>query len=226
MTISRRQFGVFVRHDHNWSGSATSEYVVGEHDKDDPRFFDAYGRVHVSHRPAVKPVGDYTYDDDPYFPQPKVGQQRLFADWSTPGRPAESKVSLMEFSKRTRALALPLLGRAALDAREINGVEQIIPDTDRSEHSERLVQRLAARGAIEPSERENYNSMDFLDSPVPVLSEGLGPMPKADLDAGRQHARSVLRATRTKKQPETEQLHFPGMRHPHSLAHLGFKPDR
>jgi hypothetical protein len=200
MTINSRQFGMYERHDDYTSDkyNSMSEYFVGEPDPDTAarpgEFFQASGRVSVSHFAARPPRPSYVYGDNAdanRFP----GQQALFEDWGEQGAPAKSKVSLMTFTKATRARALPLLGRAALDARERYGTD-LTPDTDRSDHSERLVQRLSERGAVKGNQRDIDNGMDFPDHPTTIFAHGVTPLTPERFEAGRKHARQVLRSTR------------------------------
>lgn len=204
MTLGR-QFETYAQH----VSDSLSTYTLGrsrDYGYGGAADFEVHGRLSVYHSPKrTEPAS--------YIGWQEMGEQRgrnqlqLFGMYGGGHTPAESKVGFLEFTEKARASAIPLLGRAELDAKERHGT-LLSASSDRSEHSERLVSRLADRGVGEFSERTNNNYMDFMQ-PDRAASTRLGDkVPPEKMDEARKYVRGVLRSTRRPRSTGEQQSLF------------------
>lgn len=177
--------------------------LTSKHEQGKGDYVDQHGRVSVTHH-SVSPVHVAEWSDWGMY-QPEQGQQRLFKETYESRTPGKSTVDGMYFTKEARAMALPVLAVAARDA-ALNHGRTLIPSGDRSDHSERLVGRLAERGVAEATERTNANNIDFAPSmsrPIYTLGDKRG---EGVLQQGKRDARAIVRQGRKPKAPKQETL--------------------
>ena len=123
-------------------------------------------------------------------------------------------VSWLVTTKEARSMAGPMIGAAAHEAARLGS--DLTPDTDLSDHSNRLVQHAQARGGVDPSfERTRKNNTPFMlpgDGIGTVIPQNKskirGPIEDANLDQGRRTMRQFLRQGRPAK-PQGEQMQLP-----------------
>lgn len=223
--LQRKQFDLYHEHAEGF-GSWPEEDEQPEYQYDnytlaerrgefDSDYVKQHGQVNVSHHTS-SPHNVETWNDPVLWNRPEQppargehdswrhrtsdGQQILFEEKYPTDSPGKSVVDGMYFTKETRAMALPTLAVAARDTALRYG-RTLTPSGDRSDHSERLVERLGDRGAIEPHEREVKNYIDFAPAssrPHHVLGS---KMPDEALQQGKRDARSILRETRRPRKP-------------------------
>lgn len=117
--------------------------------------------------------------------------------------PTPPTVEMLEMTKQDRAMAPTLLGIGQIESIRRSG-QGLTPSTDLSDHSDRMVGKLANRGAIDDwGGRERWNDMDFLPESPYSTGEDMwqrhyGPhaVPRQDVSAGRSLSRNLLRRKR------------------------------
>jgi hypothetical protein len=219
-----RQFDLYVDHqDYGRHEGRTSQYSLAkQHDPGDmldpdndwegptpaSTHADVRGRVYVTHN-STSPTKVETWNRELYgheLTQPREGQQRLLKEHYDSKEPGRSVVDGMFFTKDARTMAMPMLALAARDTAEQLG-RHLVPSGDRSAHSEKLVQKLASQGMIDPHERKDSNSISFQDAQV-MRKINLGdPADPSLLDAGKSTVRDMIRrAPGRKRRTDGEQL--------------------
>ena len=143
-------------------------------------------------------------------PAPSEGQQTLFGSYHHPG---SATVSYMGGANTTSAkvAGMNLLGIAQNDAMKRG--YSLTPDTNLSEHSDKLVGRLQDKGLVDKDfSKEGTNYEEFATVSYGG-GTGTGVISPGEVNRGRRTVRSVLgrKSNPTTEQPEQpEQLSFDG----------------
>jgi len=217
MTIKK---GAYVRNDSRWKSVGEIHYNHASSDSRPqasdiaPDEHDIDTHVVVSYRPPVDLYRNWNDevkgDTSPPTPtgfgivQPEQGQQKLFDHYNSPG--SATVVSMGGTNTTSAKVAgMNLLGIAQNDAMERG--YSLTPDTDLSEHSDNLVNRLKGKGAVDEGfERHASNSVGFWRAPKGDWSGGEVVSP-GEVNRGRNTVRSILgRKSDARQAQKQEQL--------------------
>lgn len=130
-------------------------------------------------------------------------------NWMTPtdtpqlfgvhGNEGSNEVHILETTRADRAMAPTMLGIAELESIRDTG-KGLTPSTDLSDHSNRMVNKLAERGAVKDwYGREYENDMDFMTYTHSISPEAFdrhwakSQVPDANVRAGKSIVRNILR---------------------------------
>lgn len=139
--------------------------------------------AHPTENPSVEIYAAYKGDQE-------VGSMTIHPDVG----PGKAKVAGMRVAQGHQHVGTTMLGVAAVRAEARN--EKLIPPTDLSRHSSRLIQGLQGRGLVtENRSTAVKNRLDF-DTPSRVLPEyRMGRrLITEEVDEGRQHVRHLVKS--------------------------------
>lgn len=195
MTLQPKQFTLFNRYSpaSDASDHALSKYHLA---RENPTGYaaDVHGSLSVVHH-GTGPHSIQGWNEPRYGRDLNTGpgQQMLFQERYHSDTPGKSTVDGMFFTREARSMAMPVLAVAQREAVEEYG-RSLTPSTDRSAHSEKLVQNLAGQGLIEGNERTSTNGMSFVSPTVQSQRDVGTPEEPSVLAQGKKDVRDLLRS--------------------------------
>lgn len=164
------------------------------------------GYVTGSHQPHLKQAAREDFEQNP---------GKLFGSAHEEGA---STIDMIQTTEAAKVHAGGLMGLAALSTLQRNGRE-LTASSDRSEHSERMVNHLAANMGKQFTPREMDNLMDFLPEQPPYPREMVAtepfagePQPDQSLRQAQRFARRAIHKPKYgPERPASTQPQLPGM---------------